>query len=69
MLYISHLDLAKCVMRAVVKSGLSGNLVIDCEGRMKVRKERAAVLAQLLGGVCVRLSEMNGDNIKTVINA
>src|SRR5699024_2308898 len=55
--------------RAVVKSGLSGNLVIDCEGRMKVRKERAAVLAQLLGGVCVRLSEMNGDNIKTVINA
>ncbi len=36
---------------------------------MKVRKERAAVLAQLLGGVCVRLSEMNGDNIKTVINA
>lgn len=55
--------------RAVVKSGLSGNLVIDCEGRMKVRKERAAVLAQLLDGVCVRLSEMNGDNIKTVINA
>lgn len=55
--------------RAVVKSGLSGNLVIDCEGRLKIRKERAAVLAELLGGVCVRLSDMNGDNIKTVINA
>ena len=55
--------------QAVVKSNLSGNLVIDCEGRLKVRKERAAVLAEMLGGVCVRLSDMNGDNIKTVINA
>lgn len=55
--------------RAVVKSGLSGNLIVDCEGRLKVRKEKASVLAEMLGGVCVRLRDMKSEHIKTVINA
>lgn len=53
----------------VVKSGLSGNLVIDCEGRLKVRKEKATVLAEMLNGVCIRLRDMNSEHIKFVINA
>jgi magnesium chelatase subunit ChlD-like protein len=53
--------------RRVVKAGLSGNLVIDCEGRLKVRRERAAALAELLGGPCVRLSEMNAENLSTAL--
>ncbi|KIH73237.1 vWA domain-containing protein [Corynebacterium glutamicum] len=53
----------------VVKSRLSGNVVIDCEGRLKVRKERAGVLAEMLGGVCVRLCDLNSEHIKMVINA
>lgn len=52
----------------LVKAGLSGNLVIDCEGRLKIRKERAAVLAEMLGAVCVRLRDMNSEHIRTVIN-
>jgi magnesium chelatase subunit ChlD-like protein len=53
--------------RRVVRAGLSGNLVIDCEGRLKVRRERAYALADLLGGPCVRLSEMNAGNLSAAL--
>lgn len=53
--------------RRIVRAGLSGNLVIDCEGRMKVRKELAYALAEQLGGACVRLSEMNSDNLRAEV--
>lgn len=55
--------------QAVVKSKLSGNVVIDCEGRLKVRKEKASVLAEMLGGVCVRLRDLSAEHVKMVINA
>lgn len=53
--------------RRIVRAGLSGNLVIDCEGRMKVRKELAYSLAEQLDAPCVRLSEMNSDNLRVEV--
>ncbi|MDN5682912.1 VWA domain-containing protein [Corynebacterium glyciniphilum] len=53
--------------RRIVRAGLSGNLVIDCEGRMKVRKKLAYPLAEQLDAPCVRLSEMNSDNLRVEV--
>ncbi|MGJ0184754.1 vWA domain-containing protein [Corynebacterium glyciniphilum] len=53
--------------RRIVRAGLSGNLVIDCEGRMKVRRELAYSLAEQLDGPCVRLSEMNSGTLRSEV--
>lgn len=53
----------------ITSLGLSGNIVIDCERRGRIRLGLAAHLAESLNGSCIQLDDMNSDNLVGAITA
>ncbi|WP_080794291.1 VWA domain-containing protein [Corynebacterium pacaense] len=53
----------------ITQLGLSGNIVIDCERRGRIRLGLAARLAESLQGTCIELEDINAENLVGVISA